>query len=205
MKNIIVKPIVCSIFIMMSFLLLGFNNEETKGKIVKDFSLLNIDGNMVSLSEYPDARGFIIVFTCNHCPFAKLYPKRMNELSSKYSVIGVPLIAISSTDTAQFEEDTYSRMIKKSEAENFNFPYLFDGEQTVAKNFNAQRTPHAFVIWKENNEWVIKYNGAIDDNGADPGKVNNNYVAEAIDALLNGNEVKLKETKSIGCQIQFRQ
>ena len=205
MKNIFLKPIVCSIFFMMSFLLLSFNNDETNGKIVKDFSLINVDGKMVSLSEYPDAKGFIVVFTCNHCPFARLYPQRMNELNSKYSVLGVPLIAISSTDTAQYEEDTYSKMIKKSVEENFNFPYLFDGDQTIAKNFNAHRTPHAFVIWKENNEWVIKYNGAIDDNGADPGKVNNNYVAEAVDALLNGKDVLLKETKSIGCQIQFRQ
>lgn len=204
MKNNFLKPAIYSIFFVMYFLFLSFDYDETNVKIVKDFNLINVDGNMVSLSEYPDARGFIIVFTCNHCPFAKLYPQRMNELNSKYSALGVPLIAISSTDTAEFEEDTFSKMIKKSQAENFNFPYLFDGEQTIAKNFNAQRTPHAFLIWKEKNEWVIKYNGAIDDNGAEPGKVNNNYVADAVDDLLNGNDVKLNETKSIGCQIQFR-
>lgn len=205
MKNIFLNPAAYSILFAMSFLLLSFNNIEINGESVEDFSLINVDGNMYSLSEYPDAKGFIIIFTCNHCPFAKLYPPRMNELNSKYSLLDVPLFAISSTDTLQFEEDTYSKMIKKSEAENFNFPYLFDGEQTVAKNFKAQRTPHAFVIWKENNEWVIKYNGAIDDNGADPEKVNNKYVADAVDALLNGTGVKTEETKSIGCQIKFRQ
>lgn len=205
MKNNILKQAAYIILFAISFLLLSFSNIEINGESVEDFRLINVDGKMITLSKYPDAKGFIVVFTCNHCPFAKLYPQRMNELNSKYSLLGVPLIAISSTDTAQFEEDTYAKMIKKSEAENFNFPYLFDGEQTVAKNFNAQKTPHAYVIWKENNEWVIKYNGAIDDNGADPDKVNNKYVVDAVDALLYGNEIKQTETKSIGCQIKFRQ
>ncbi|MBK7252364.1 MAG: thioredoxin family protein [Ignavibacteria bacterium] len=193
--------------IIAAVLFLSFSNYENEtpaGNSVKDFNLMNVDGKLVSLSDYPDAKGFIIIFTCNHCPFAKLYPQRMNGLNIKYRDSGVPLIAISSTDTAEFEEDSYTKMIQKSESENFNFPYLFDGEQTVAKDFGAQKTPHAFVIWKENNEWVIKYNGAIDDNGAEPDKVINKYAADAVDALLKGSEVKVKETKSIGCQILFR-
>ena len=193
--------------IIPAVLFMSFSNYEIEtpaGKSVKDFNLMNVDGKTVSLSDYPDAKGFMIIFTCNHCPFAKLYPKRMNELNAKYIDSGVPLIAVSSTDTGEFEEDSYIKMIQKSESENFSFPYLFDGEQTVAKDFGAQKTPHAFVIWKENNEWVIKYNGAIDDNGAEPDKVNNKFVADAVDALLTGSEVKQKETKSIGCQILFR-
>lgn len=193
--------------IIAAVLFLSFSNYENEtpaGNSVKDFNLMNVDGKPVSLSDYPDAKGFIIIFTCNHCPFAKLYPQRMNGLNIKYRDSGVPLIAISSTDTAEFEEDSYTKMIQKSESENFNFPYLFDGEQTVAKDFGAQKTPHAFVIWKENYEWVIKYNGAIDDNGAEPDKVINKYAADAVDALLKGSEVKVKETKSIGCQILFR-
>ena len=206
MKHYFLKLFVFSLLFVMSFSFLSFGNKDLNEKSVEDFSLLNVDGKMVSLqNNYPYAKGFIIIFTCNHCPFAKLYSQRMNELNNKCSELGIPLIAISSTDTVQFEEDTYIKMKEKSKAGNFNFPYLFDGDQTVAKNFNAQRTPHAFVIWKENNEWVIKYNGAIDDNGAEPDKVSNIYVADAVDALLNGNEVKTKETKSIGCQIKFRQ
>lgn len=199
------KIFLSGILALVCLVFFGFNNINNADKTVEDFNLLNVNGNMVSLSkDFPDAKGFIIVFTCNHCPFAKLYPQRMNELNKKYSELGVPLIAISSSDTLKFEEDTYSKMIEKSKAENFNFPYLLDAEQTVAKNFNAQKTPHAFVIWKENNKWVVSYNGAIDDNGADPDKVENQYVAEAVDALLNGNEVKIKETKSIGCKISFK-
>ena len=172
--------------------------------VVVDFSLKNVDGNMVSLSDYKSAKGFIIIFTCNHCPFAKLYPKRLNALNKKYNKLGVPLLAISSSDTLIFEEDTFDKMVKKSRSEKFNFPYLIDVNQMVAKNFKAEKTPHAFVIWKDNGAWVIKYNGAIDDNGAEPSKVKEKYVEKAVDAILQGKEVPVKETKSVGCQIHFR-
>lgn len=173
-------------------------------KTVVDFTLQNVDGKSISLRDYPEAKGFMIVFTCNHCPFAKLYPQRLNQLNSKYKDLGVPLIAISSTDTTVYEEDSYVEMLAKAKNEQFNFPYLYDGKQTVAKNFGAQKTPHAFVIWKENNQWVIKYSGAIDDNGAEPEKVQQHYLSNAVDALLKGKQVTIKETKSIGCQIHFR-
>jgi peroxiredoxin len=187
------------------FLILLFSfNDSHIDKVVSDFQLFNVDGKFVSLKDYPDAKGFIIVFTCNHCPFAKLYPERLNALNLKYNPSGVPLIAISSTDTTAYEEDGYTKMIEKAKNEKFNFPYLYDGLQTTAKEFKAQKTPHAFVIWKENGQWIIKYNGAIDDNGAEPAKVQKQYVIKAVDNLLNGKEVEIAETKSIGCQIHFR-
>jgi peroxiredoxin len=186
-----------SLLLMMSFV--SFN----KGPI-NDFSLKNIDGKFVSLSDYKEAKGFIIIFTCNHCPFAKLYPPRFNALNEKYKKLGVPLIAISSTDTIQYEEDTFVEMVKKAVTEKFNFPYLYDSEQQAAKNFNAQKTPHAFVIWKENNQWVVKYDGAIDDNGMKPEEVKTQFVANAVDALLANQKLTVTETKSIGCQIYYR-
>ena len=110
----------------------------------------------------------MIVFTCNHCPFAKLYPERFNALNSKYQSLGVPLIAINSMDSAIYDEERFELMQEKSKSENFNFHYLQDGQQKVGKEFNAKHTPHAFVIWKESGSWVIKYSGAIDDNGEHP-------------------------------------
>ena len=95
-------------------------------------------------------------------------------------------------------------MRQKSNKEHFNFPYLFDGTQVVAKNFKAQKTPHAFVIWKINGNWIVKYNGAIDDNGMEPEKVKTHFVSNAVEELLNGKEVTERETKSIGCQIYLR-
>jgi len=186
-----------------ALLLLGFNG--ISNKTVDDFRLKNTDGKFVSLKDYKDARGFIIVFTCNHCPFAKLYFQRLTELNKKYKAMGVPVIAICSTDTVNFEEDIYAKMREKVKTEKITYPYLCDNQQTVAKNFAAQKTPHAFVIWKENGAWTVKYNGAIDDNGAQPQKVQHHYVADAVDALLKGQEVAVKEVKSIGCQIGLRQ
>lgn len=191
------------ILIVLSIISTNSFAQKTNKNIV-DFKLKNTDGSFVSLSDYPNAKGFIIIFTCNHCPFAKLYPPRLNNLNNKYKPLGVPLIAISSTDTLMYEEDTYSNMVIKANDEHFNFPYLFDEIQEVAKNFKAQKTPHAFVIWKENNQWVVKYNGAIDNNGMEPEKVTESYVANAVHELLANKPVKTSETKSIGCQIAFR-
>jgi peroxiredoxin len=189
----------------IALLIISTNSFAQKNnKDIVDFKLKNVDGNFVSLSDYPTAKGFIIVFTCNHCPFAKLYPPRLNDLNNKFKPLGVPLIAISSTDTMMYEEDTYPNMVIKANEEHFNFPYLFDEMQEVAKNFKAQKTPHAFVIWKENNQWIIKYNGAIDDNGMEPNKVTETYVSNAVNELLTSQTIKTSETKSIGCQIAFR-
>lgn len=193
---------IMGLFILITSMV--FKAKPTPETTVKDFSLLNIDGKQVSLSNYPDAKGFIVIFTCNHCPFAKLYPKRFNEMTAKYKKFGVPLIAISSTDTVTYEEDAYALMVQKAKKEKFKFPYLYDNNQTVAKDFKADKTPHAFVIWKENNEWVVKYNGAIDDNGFEPKKVQNPYVMNAVDSLLAHKNVDVKDTKSIGCKIYFR-
>jgi len=193
-----------SILLISNYFIINAYSLKKNNIEIKNFSLKNTNGKYISLTDYKEAKGFIIVFTCNHCPFAKLYPPRFNELNSKYKSLGIPLIAISSTDTIMYEEDTYSKMVKKALIEKFNFPYLFDGDQLVAKNFNAQKTPHAFVIWKENGKWIIKYSGAIDDNGAESRKVQNHFVANAVDALLNDKPVEINETKSIGCQIYFR-
>ncbi len=193
--------IVSVTFLVFYFLITGFTGGENT---IEDFQLKNIDGKILSLKDFPEAKGFIIVFTSNGCPFAKLYPQRMNEMNLKYMPLGIPLIAINSTDTLQFEENSFTEMVKSAKESNFNFSYLTDAEQVVAKNFGAKKTPHAFVIWKENNEWIIKYNGAIDNNAAHPELVQNKYVENAVNELLRGEDVKIKETKSIGCSIIYK-
>lgn len=174
------------------------------GRVLNDFSLRSVSGKMVSLSGYPDAKGFIIVFTGNHCPFAKRYPPRMNALDKKYKARGVPLIAISSVDTTVYDDDGFAGMVKAAKEGKYSFPYLYDPSQQVGRNFGATKTPHAFVIWKERGKWLLKYSGGIDDNGAEPGKVKNRYVEDAVDALLSGKAVAVRETKSVGCVIHYR-
>jgi peroxiredoxin len=175
----------------------------TLEKRVDDFTLRNVNGKNVSTQDYKDAKGFIVIFTCNHCPFAKLYTNRFNELNTKYSNFNVPLIAINSMDTLLFEEETFELMQQKAKKEKYNFPYLQDVKQDVGKEFDAQHTPMAFVIWKENNEWIIKYKGAVDDNGAHP-KLANSFISKAVDELLNGKSVSNSETQSFGCAIFYR-
>ena len=94
------------------------------GNTVNDFSLRNINNKNVSLYDFKNAKGFIIVFTCNHCPFAKLYPERLNMLNEKYKSLHVPLIAINSTDSLVYEEETFAEMVKKVKEKGFNFPLI---------------------------------------------------------------------------------
>jgi peroxiredoxin len=180
------------------------NVKAQQPKTIHDFKLKNVDGKIVSLSNYPTAKGFIIVFTCNHCPFARRYPDRMNQLNTRYKGRGVPLIAISSADTTAYDEDAYPEMVKRARQGKYSFPYLYDPLQTVARDFVASKTPHAFVIWKQQGNWVVKYNGGIDDNGAEPAKVQHAYVRDAVEALLANKDVPVKDTRSVGCAIHYR-
>ncbi len=174
------------------------------GDAVSDFSLLNVNGKMVSLADYKKAKGFIIVFTCNHCPFAKLYQARLNAMNKEYKAKGFAVLAISSNDGDAVPEDNYEEMIKRAKEKEYNFPYLYDKTQAVAKAFGAVKTPQAFVLFKENGKWIVKYYGAIDDNGADPAKVKNKYVINTVEALLHNEPVTVTTTKSVGCGIKWR-
>ena len=173
------------------------------GTEINDFSLKNVDNADISLSQFKEAKGFIIVFTCNHCPFAKLYSQRYNDLNEKYKALGVPLIAINSMDSLVYEEESFDEMQLKAQSEKFNFPYLQDGSQCVGKNFNAEHTPQAYVIWKENDKWVIKYSGSVDDNGENPKKATP-FIANAVNELLKNKAVSEPITESFGCRIFYR-
>ena len=191
--NFVIIPII------FGFLL----NMGDPSKTIQDFSLKNVDNKTISTKAFPDAKGFIVVFICNECPFAKLYSKRLNELSTKYKALDVPLLAINSMDTLVYEDESFKDMQLKAKNDKFKFPYLHDVDQLVAKNFNAQHTPSAFFIWKEQNQWVIKYKGAIDDNGQNP-SIAIPYVSNNVDALLKNQPVILNETLSFGCRIFYR-
>lgn len=191
--NFVILPII------FGFLL----NMGDPSKTIQDFSLKNVDNKTISTKAFPDAKGIIVVFICNECPFAKLYSKRLNELSTKYKALDVPLLAINSMDTLVYEDESFKDMQLKAKNDKFKFPYLHDVDQLVAKNFNAEHTPSAFIIWKVQNRWVIKYKGAIDDNGQNP-FIATPYVANNVDALLKNLPVILNETLSFGCRIFYR-
>jgi len=190
---------------MMAVAMISFAPGGYKtGDDVKDFSLKNVDGKMVSMSNYKDAKGFILVFTCNHCPFAKAYEARIMALDKKYASKGYPVIAINPNDPGAAPEDSYDNMIARAKEKNYTFPYVYDETQDVAKAFGAARTPHVFVVKKENGKNVVKYIGAIDNNSEEPEKATQHFVEDAVDALLAGKPVPNTETKAIGCTIKWR-
>ncbi|MBI2271537.1 MAG: thioredoxin family protein [Bacteroidetes bacterium] len=174
------------------------------GDKVIDFKLKNIDSKMVSLADYKDAKGIIVVFTCNHCPFAKKYESRIMALDSKYKSKGFPLIAISPNDPAVVAEDSFENMQKLAVEKKYAFPYLFDETQLTAKAYGATKTPHVFILQKEKSEYVVKYIGAIDDNSDDEAGVKEKYVESAIDNILAGKSVNPGMTKAIGCSIKWK-
>ncbi|TWO34323.1 thioredoxin family protein [Seonamhaeicola sediminis] len=172
------------------------------GDIAEDFSLENIDGNMVSLSDYKDAKGFIVTFTCNTCPYAVMYEDRIIALDKKYAPKGYPVIAIMPNNTSIKPGDNMDAMKERAKSKGFTFPYLIDAKQEVFPKFGATKTPHIFVLDKTESGLIVEYIGAIDDNYKDASAVNTKYVENAVDALIEGNEVLQKETKAIGCTIK---
>ncbi len=174
------------------------------GDIASDFSLENIDGNMVSLTNYTDAKGFIVIFTCNTCPYAVKYEDRIIALDKKYASKGYPVIAIQPNDPDVQPGDSMDAMRARAASKGFTFPYLMDDGQKIYPQYGASKTPHVYILEKTNEGNVVKYIGAIDDNYQDASAVNVKYAENAVDALLEGNDVPETKTRAIGCSIKVK-
>ncbi len=172
------------------------------GDIATDFSLKNIDDTMVSLSDFTDAKGFLVIFTCNTCPYAVAYEDRIIALDTKYKSQGVPVIAINPNNPAVKPGDSFAAMKTRAAEKGFTFPYLFDDGQEIYPQYGATRTPHVYLLEKTSNGNIVKYIGAIDDNYQDASKVEEKYVENAVDAMLAGEEIKVTTTRAIGCTIK---
>ncbi|MCX7548202.1 thioredoxin family protein [Xanthomarina sp. F1114] len=173
------------------------------GDIATDFSLENVDGKMVSLSDYSQSKGFIIVFTCNTCPFSVAYEDRINALNKKYVSKGYPVIAIMTNNPAASPGDSMEAMQARAKAKGFTFPYLMDKGQHIYPKYGAAKTPHVYVLQKAKKGNQVKYIGAIDDNYQHPDSVNQKYVENAVDALLEDQPIKETHTRAVGCTIKI--
>lgn len=200
MKNIII--LITAFFLLVSFTVM--ENGYNIGDKAIDFKLKNIDGKFVSLADYNSAKGFIVVFTCNHCPFAVKYQDRIIALDKKYKSAGYQVIAINSNDVAAVPDDSYDNMKKRANQKKFTFPYLLDESQEIAKTYGATKTPHVFILQKNNADLIVKYIGAIDNNADDANAVTEKYVEQAVDALLAGKVVTTTFTKALGCGIKWK-
>jgi len=171
------------------------------GEQAADFSLKNVDGTMVSLAGMKGVKGYIVIFTCNTCPYAVMYEDRIIALHNKYAPMGYPVVAINPNDPVVKTGDDYASMQARAKEKNFPFKYLVDDGQKVYPAFGAARTPHVFLL--DANRYV-RYIGAIDDNAQNPAEVSMKYVENAIAALESGNNPDPSETKAIGCTIKVK-
>lgn len=166
-----------------------------------DFNLQGIDGKIYSLESFNNSKGLMIIFSCNHCPYVQAYEERIKTIQSDYKDKGIRVAAINSNDDKNYPEDSFENMKKRAEEQNFNFLYLRDEDQSVAKAFDATHTPEIFLFDEDRK---LVYHGKIDDNWQDPEKVVNHYLRNALDEMLQGKEISVPETYSIGCTIKWK-
>jgi peroxiredoxin len=195
-------PLLLSVaLVAASLLLTGAQNPRAYavGDTAEDFALKNVDGDTVSMSDYTDVQGFIIVFTCNHCPFAQLYEQRIIDLHRTFEPQGFPVIAINPNSPLIVPEDSYEKMQERARAKHYPFPYLFDEHQIVYPKFGATRTPHVFVL---DAARVVRYIGAIDNNAEAPTASTERFVENAVRALLRGERPNPDFTRAAGCTVK---
>ena len=168
-----------------------------------DFNLKNVDGKMVSMEANPENKGYLVIFTCNTCPYSIAYEDRIIELHNRYASKGFPVIAINPNDPTAQPDDSFEKMQQKAKEKEFPFPYLFDTNQEITLAYGATNTPHVYVVEKEGSDYFVRYIGAIDNNSRDASAATKKYVEAAVDALLTGKEVSTTSTKAIGCTIKW--
>ena len=171
------------------------------GDTAPDFALKNIDGKTVSLADYKDAKGYVVIFTCNTCPYAVMYEQRIIELHDKYAAKGYPVVAINPNDPEVKPGDIFEKMQQRAEAKSFPFAYLFDDGQEVYPAYGATRTPHIYLLDADRK---VQYIGALDNNAQDAEAVTTKYVEDAIAALEAGKTPETTFTKAIGCSIKVK-
>lgn len=194
--------ILCSLFFFVTTFFAGTTAPALgykPGDKATDFKLKSVDGKMYSMADYNKAKGFIIVFTCNHCPFAVKYEDRINDLAKKYTPKGYVLLAINPNNPEAVPSDNFEAMKVRAKEKGFVFPYLVDEGQKIYPQYGATKTPHVFLLDKNQ---VVKYIGAIDDNVDDANEVKVKYLENAIAALEKGQSPTPETTKAIGCTIK---
>lgn len=166
-----------------------------------DFSLPGVDGRIRSLADYADRPVLVVFFSCNHCPYVQAYESRLMEIQRDFAPRGVQLVAINSNDDVTHPADSFERMVERARERGFNFDYLRDATQGVARAYAAQRTPEVFVFDAARR---LRYHGGIDDSWDNPRAVTRTPLRDAVTALLEGREPTPVSTPAVGCTIKWR-
>ena len=170
------------------------------GAEAPQFDLPGVDGQSHSLDSYADANVLVLVQSCNHCPYVQAWEGRLSAIASDYADRGVRVVAVNSNDVVSHPEDSFEEMQKRSREQGFTFEYLYDEPQAVAQALGAERTPEVFVYDRDRQ---LRYHGAIDDNRDETG-VSQQYLRDALDALLAGSDPAVAETPAVGCTVKWR-
>ena len=170
------------------------------GAEAPQFDLPGVDGQSHSLDSYADANVLVLVQSCNHCPYVQAWEGRLSAIASDYADRGVRVVAVNSNDVVSHPEDSFEEMQKRSREQGFTFEYLYDEPQAVARALGAERTPEVFVYDRDRQ---LRYHGAIDDNRDETG-VSQQYLRDALDALLAGSDPAVAETPAVGCTVKWR-
>ena len=165
------------------------------------FALPGVDDGRHALKDYADKEAVAVVFTCNHCPYARAWEDRLIDIQAGYAARGVQLVAINANDAKKYLDDSFPRMKERSIEKGFNFPYLYDESQEIARAYGAERTPEIFLFDKGG---TLRYHGMVDDNYDDPAAVRSHYLREALEAVLEGREPSTAETTPVGCTIKWK-
>jgi len=161
----------------------------------------NVDGKMLSLADVSGKAGTLVVFTCNHCPFAKDWEQRIVELGNGYVSKGIGVVLVNANDPTEHADDGFAEMQAHAKTRGMKIPYVVDDTSAVARAFGASVTPEAFLFDKAGK---LAYHGTIDDNRKEPDKVKARYLKDALDAVVAGKAPAISETKGLGCGIKFR-
>ncbi|MEW6702436.1 MAG: thioredoxin family protein [Bacteroidota bacterium] len=170
------------------------------GSHAPNFNLTATDGRNYSLNSFADKKALIVIFSCNHCPYVQAYEERIMEIQKDYEK-DIQVIAINSNEEINYPEDSFDMMKKRAALRGFNFPYLRDDTQSIAKEYGATHTPEIFLF---DFERKLVFHGKIDDNWQEPKKVKSKYLRNALDELLNGKQISVPETFTIGCTIKWK-
>ena len=166
-----------------------------------DVPMKGVDGKEVTIADVAGAKGTLVVFSCNACPWAQAWEERITQAGNAYAKKGVGVIVVNSNDPTKVADDGYDQMKARAKKLGMKFPYVVDATSEIARAFGATRTPEAFLF---DAQGKLVYHGTIDDNAKEPAKVTQRYLQDALQAVSSGQDVSVKETKALGCSIKFR-
>lgn len=197
------KKIILLVMLAFSAFLSQAQNATLKaGDTAPDFKLKNVDGKEVSFASFPKAKGYIVVFTCNTCPYAIGYEQRIIDLDNKFRPQGYPVIAINPNDPEASTADTFDKMQELAKSKKYPFPYLFDAGQKITDQYGAKRTPHLFIVSKTAKGNVVEYVGAIDNDPEGNNAQKTKYAEDVIASLKSNQKPAITQTKEIGCTVK---